>query len=69
MSVAQRSFAEAIEHRLRRSWPKATVEYAGAVWFVYRSDPTMPSQKMRREELSRKAASVAAAGRKDGEPK
>ncbi len=58
---AQETFAEAIEHRLRRKWPKATVEYAGGGWFRFRSEPTNPPWKLRRKELKDKAAKIAEA--------
>jgi hypothetical protein len=58
MSVAQQSFAEAIQHRLRRQWPKATIEYVGGGWFAYRSDPMLPSQKVRRTDLRSKADAI-----------
>jgi hypothetical protein len=58
MSVAQQSFAEAMQHRLRSMWPKATVEYTGGGWFTYRAEPTLLAWKMRRKELSREADKV-----------
>lgn len=66
MNMKQQSFAEAIEHRLRRRWPKVTVEYVGGGWFELRTDPMMPPSKVRREELREKVKRVEAALRDDG---
>jgi hypothetical protein len=58
MSVAQQSFAEAIEHRLRKRWPEATVAYVGGGWFKLRCYPMNPAGKARRSELLDKARKI-----------